>query len=244
MAVPAGTPLARYGDRDGRGAAGEHDRLSVSALALSSVPGEAPEEAVIAASDLLIVPANVASAVRRRLERETDIRPESVIFNATHTHSGPGASTRGLVAGLFAGRYDRAVEAGIVDSFVRAIAEDALRASPEAFVESAAVRSIDLPVTVPPLDLRLTPALRLSPVLLRVPGISRSAWVGALRLRDLLFVGIPADLSGEIFCRWRQLAAERGGPPSTALPDPTQHRERLAPSSASGAIVVTTIRSG
>ena len=344
IAVPPGTPLAGYADRKGRPSTGEHDALHVKALAFSSAGSDPAGSAVIAGSDLLIVPANVARAVRERLAASGVARPESVLFGASHTHSGPGASARGLLSSLFAGRYDPRVEEAVVDAFVRAItsavkdlkearlawssieapafirnrtrsaASDAAltdaaldclvverddrrrailvrysahatvlgadsmelsadypgylqraierrtgafavyiggalgsmgpvppadspangespdfaraRALGEAladlvvrhtaaladgdFREVAAVRAVGLPLRAPPLQLRVSQGLRLSPIALAAGGVSRDAWLGAIRIGDALVFGVPADLSGEVSAAWKRSARERG----------------------------------
>ena len=119
LILPAGTPLAGYGDRKGKPAEGFHDPLHVKALCLDNTH----QRVILFSSDLLIVPPNVAEKVRKRLWEELSLPAGAVLFNASHTHSGPGAGSRGLVARLFAGRFRREVEERIAAAFVAAAAE-------------------------------------------------------------------------------------------------------------------------
>lgn len=329
--LPAGTPLAGYGDRKGRPSEGAHDPIRVKAAAFGGRGGDA----VIAGSDLLIVPPNVADAVRRAVAREIPLDPSRILFGASHTHSGPGGAMRGLVARLFAGRFDAAVERAVVDAFTRAILEawadrapaefaaavleapdlirnrtrEATKAAaltdtllhaaflrqpatgrlcilarysahatvlgagnmrfsadypgflqaalerqtggtavylggalgsmgprpPEGadgFVRARAmgedlarrilaapdlrfnadpeVRAMSVPVRVPSLQLRIAPAWRLSPLLLRMAGIRSDVSLTAVRLGGTAWIGFPCDLSGEIAPRIRERARSLG----------------------------------
>lgn len=114
-----GTPLAGFGDRQGRPSEGVRDELYVKALALS----DGADTAVVVGSDMLIVPENLADAVRARVSRETPLDPSRILFNATHTHSGPGAWAPGFMARGFAGPYDPRVLDRLVQSFSLAIAD-------------------------------------------------------------------------------------------------------------------------
>lgn len=111
---PPGTPLAGYGDRAGAPATGTHDRLHVGAVAIS----DGQETAMLFSADLLVVPPNIAIGVLSKLDGELAIDRRGVYFTATHTHAGPGASTRGVLAAAFGGRYRHAVETAIVEQFV------------------------------------------------------------------------------------------------------------------------------
>jgi len=326
--LPEGTPLAGYGSRRGKPATGTHDPLSIRALVLDN----GRNRAVVVGSDLLIVPHNVAKRVRSRVWAKLRIAASEVLFNATHTHSGPGAGTRGLVARLFAGRFRREVEQRIVETVVSAIEAAAARlseaeigwgsapapafirnrtrSSTEAaalvddridylavhkpdgrrccvvrysahptvigsgnmefsagfpgyfrrhleergfdtviylagavgsmgprveaagddfekahimgrglgeavkgsvhFRDTVSLRSLGVSFLVPPLQLRFAPGWRLSPLFLRIAGIRRRAWMSAVAIDELLLVGLPCDLSGEIAAGWREEAAASG----------------------------------
>lgn len=127
LTLPEGTPLAGYGDRRGAPAAGEHDQLQVSALVLGAGrtagdPGSAGGgAAAIVTADLLVVPPHIAREVRGAVAIP-------VLFTATHTHSGPGAAMRGLVARAFGGAYRREVERRIAAAMIHAV-ERARRAT-------------------------------------------------------------------------------------------------------------------
>ncbi len=329
MRVPGGTPLAGYGDRRGRPSEGTHDELHVKALAFST--GGPP--VIIATSDLLIVPENIADRVRDRLAERREIG--CILFSASHTHSGPGAATPGFLARAFGGRFDRGVQACVVEAFVEAIdgacaalapaeiataripaeaylqnrtrnstqasslvdpdidvlavrARDgrscllvrysahatvigadnmrfsgdypgALQRSLESstgatvlfaagavgsmgpltpgggdgfsraatmgealaervrsalpaldYVSEVVLRGVDADIVVPPLQLRIGPGLRLSPVLLRAAGVDRRARITGIRLGHIVYLGYPADLSGEMSMDLKEWAAEVG----------------------------------
>lgn len=51
---------------------------------------------------------------------------------------------------------------------------------------------------LPPFQVRLSPGLRLSPVLVRALGPDRRTWIHGVRLGDVVLVGTPSDFSGEL----------------------------------------------
>ena len=106
---PAGTPLAGYGGRNGRPSQGVHDDLLAQAVAISD--GE--DTAVLVGADLLVIPPDMAVAVRQGLSRETPLQADDILFSASHTHSGPGSLAPGVIAKLFFGSYDPAVPAAL-----------------------------------------------------------------------------------------------------------------------------------
>ncbi len=114
--VPAGTPLAGYGRREGRPSEGLLDPIRVKALVLR----DDADSVAILSGDLLIIPENVAARVRDALRERVGWRPDGLLFSATHTHSGPGAFAPGWLAKQFAGRFDPRVEQALVDAFVSA----------------------------------------------------------------------------------------------------------------------------
>ena len=116
--VPAiGTPLAGYGDRQGKPSTGVHDEIFVRALALS----EADDTVVIVGSDMLIVPNNVADIARADASAVTSLTPNDILFNASHTHCGPGAWGPGFTGKAFSGNYDEEVMSKIGHAFGEAI---------------------------------------------------------------------------------------------------------------------------
>ncbi|GMV90298.1 MAG: hypothetical protein AMXMBFR82_00760 [Candidatus Hydrogenedentota bacterium] len=112
-----GTPLAGFGDRQGRPSTGVHDELYVKAVAVS----DGTDTTVIVGADMLIVPNNIADRAREKAMAATDLQPGDILFNASHTHSGPGAWAPGLAASLFGGAYDESVMERIGDAFGTAI---------------------------------------------------------------------------------------------------------------------------
>lgn len=116
---PIGTPLSGFGDRQGRPSTGVHDDLQVKAVAFS----DGVDTAVVVGSDMLIVPENLADAVRAEVALKTPLKADNLLFNASHTHSGPGAWAPGFAASQFSGRYDPAVVAFLTKAFVEAIVE-------------------------------------------------------------------------------------------------------------------------
>lgn len=136
--LPEGTPLAGYSARRGAASTGTRDTVAARALALS----DGGDELVIAGSDLLIVPENVAHRVRETLcEREGLCNPSTVLFNASHTHSGPGSWGPGLADSILAGAYDPAVVDALVAAFIEAIQAARSDMAPASF----AAGSIDVP---------------------------------------------------------------------------------------------------
>jgi neutral ceramidase len=120
---PKGTPLAGFGDRKGKPSTGVHDELFVKALAVS----DGTDKAVIVGSDMLIVPENVAELVRSRVSEQTTLTANDILFNASHTHSGPGGFAPGLASRLFNGPYDPNIPGFLAKAFTEAIV-DACRA--------------------------------------------------------------------------------------------------------------------
>jgi neutral ceramidase len=116
---PIGTPLAGFGDRRGKPSTGVHDEIFVKALAVS----DGTDKAVIVGSDMLIVPENVAELVRSRVSEQTTLTANNILFNASHTHSGPGAFAPGLASKAFNGPYDPNIPVFLAGAFTEAIVE-------------------------------------------------------------------------------------------------------------------------
>lgn len=119
LSLPPAVPLGGYGHRRGRPSVGVHDRLTVGALVL----GDGTDDVVIVASDLLIVPEDVAARVRSAVAERLPLGAGDILFNATHTHSGPGAFAPGWLGRQFAGAYDPRVVDTIAASMTAAIAD-------------------------------------------------------------------------------------------------------------------------
>jgi hypothetical protein len=126
LTPPKPTPLAGYGDRKGVISTGSHDPIEAKALALS----DGADTVVVVGSDLLIVPTAVADQVRSDVAARTALTDQDILFNATHTHSGPGAWGADLVSEIFAGSYDPEIEAFIKQQITEAIVEAVNRLAP------------------------------------------------------------------------------------------------------------------
>ena len=116
---PIGTPLAGFGDRQGRPSTGVHDELLVKALAVS----DGTDTAVIVGADMLIVPENVAELVRVRVSQRTVLTANEILLNASHNHSGLGAFGPGYTSNAFNGRYDPNIPDLLAKAFTEAIVE-------------------------------------------------------------------------------------------------------------------------
>ncbi|MBM3123294.1 MAG: hypothetical protein FJZ97_14080 [Chloroflexi bacterium] len=136
---PPGTPLAGYGGRNGKPSQGVHDDLLAQAVAVSD--GE--DTAVLVGTDLLVVPPDLAEAVRQGLARETPLQADDILFSASHTHSGPGGLAPGVIAKLFFGSYDPRVPAALSQAVLEA-ARQAYRDLKPARMALAEARAADL----------------------------------------------------------------------------------------------------
>jgi neutral ceramidase len=116
---PPGTPLAGFGDRKGKPSTGVHDEIFVKALVLA----DGNDKTALIAADMLIIPENLAEIVRERVLRQTGLTADVLLFNATHTHSGPGGWAPGFVGKQFAGTYDATVLEFLAQQFTDAIVE-------------------------------------------------------------------------------------------------------------------------
>lgn len=96
-----GLPLGGYGARRGAASTGVHDDLRAKALALS----DGADTVVLVSTDLVIVSPNLAELVRAQVAEQTPLTPNDIVFNATHTHSGPAGFVPGFAATLFGGAY-------------------------------------------------------------------------------------------------------------------------------------------
>ncbi len=119
LTPPVGTPLAGYGNRQGKPSTGIHDELYVKAVALS----DGKDTVVLVGSDMLIVPNNIADLAREQVAATTGLTPNDILFNASHTHSGAGAWGPGAAAALFGGAYDENVMRQMAEAFGMAIIE-------------------------------------------------------------------------------------------------------------------------
>jgi neutral ceramidase len=323
---PIGTPLAGFGNRQGKPSTGMHDEIHVKALALS----DGHDTIALVGSDMLIVPNNVADLARAAAAKETKLTPNDILFNASHSHCGPGAWGPGIAAKQFGGTYDPKIVDFLAEAFAGAIidAYKALQPAKAAFgstdapqyirnrereagvdpelsymlveqddgdrcvlasysahptvlgggimefsadypgylqryIEKNAKSSVvylggavgsmgpkapdnpdpfmraqlmgealaklvlegtaqpqfetnldivaaGVPITVPPLQVRLNPSLRVSPNLVNFLGIDRGAWIHGVRVGKTVFAGMPCDFSGELSADMKKWAQNEG----------------------------------
>ncbi len=79
------------------------------------------------------------------------------------------------------------------------------------FISYANVASLGIPIGVPPIQVRpLSPKWRLSPVAAKILNVPPEGWIQAARIGDMLFIGLPFDVSGELAKEWRERAAVEG----------------------------------
>lgn len=137
---PIGVPLAGYSARkEGMRSQGVRDQLETTALALS----DGKDTVIIIGSDMLIIPPNISELVRAAVSKATDgrINANDILFNASHTHCGPGGWGPGLVPEFSAGKYDATMPGFIADQFTDA----ALAALANLKPASLATGQIDIP---------------------------------------------------------------------------------------------------
>jgi hypothetical protein len=108
-----------FGDKATYLSTGVHDNLYVKALALS----DGKDTAVIVGADMLLVPPNVAEAVRAEVARQTPLTANNILFGASHTHDGPGAWGPGLAAFVTGGTFDPKVVSFLTAAFTQAIVD-------------------------------------------------------------------------------------------------------------------------
>ena len=109
-------PMAGYGDRTSP-AIGVHDSLFVKAVAIKVQN----QMVVILSADLLLIPPFVADSVAFLLNKEIGLTREQLFFGATHTHSGIGASTPGIIGKKFSGEFNPGIISYLSHKFKEAV---------------------------------------------------------------------------------------------------------------------------
>lgn len=79
------------------------------------------------------------------------------------------------------------------------------------FKDVVEVAAIGVPVWFPAYDIRVAKGWRLSPFVARFAGMDDDAWIGAVRLGDVILAGLPADYSGELAVRMAAWAKQTHG---------------------------------
>lgn len=102
--------MAGYGRRN-KPSEGVAQRIYAKALAIDD---NANGRTVIVTLDLIGVPRELRDGVERRVREQYGLSPESILLNASHTHSGPAPSSRGV---------DDPVYAKVADSYQRGLEE-------------------------------------------------------------------------------------------------------------------------
>lgn len=135
---PIGAPMGGYsGRKNDKKSTGVRDELYVRAMALS----DGVDTAVLVGSDMLIVPPNVSAAVRENVAAQAGLSPDQILFNASHTHCGPGGFMPGLASKVSGGTYDPSLVAILIEGFTGAIVEAVNSLEPA----SLASGSVDAP---------------------------------------------------------------------------------------------------
>jgi Neutral/alkaline non-lysosomal ceramidase, N-terminal len=116
--------MAGYGSRN-KPSEGIAQRISAKALAIED---NANGRMVIVTMDLIGVPREVRDGVERRVRKQYGLPPESVLLNASHTHSGPAPSSRGV---------DDPAYAKVADSYQRVLEEKIVQVIGQALSRSA-----------------------------------------------------------------------------------------------------------
>lgn len=116
---PVGTPLAGYSARKGAPSTGVAQELYVKALAIS----DSEDTIVFVGADMLLIPEELADAVREYVAMRTPLTSHDIFFTASHTHSGPGGWTPGLASRVMGGKYVPGILEQLTDAFSESIVE-------------------------------------------------------------------------------------------------------------------------
>jgi neutral ceramidase len=112
--------MAGYGSRN-KPSEGVAQRIHAKALAIED---NGNGRMVIVTMDLIGVPREVRDGVERRVRKQYGLSPESILLNASHTHSAPAPSSRGVddpVYAKVAASYQRVLEEKIVQVIGQAL---------------------------------------------------------------------------------------------------------------------------
>jgi neutral ceramidase len=133
-----GVPMGGYSGRGNeKKSKGVRDDLYVRAMAFS----DGVDTAVLVGSDMLIIPPNLSGAVRNNVASQTDLNENQILFNASHTHCGPGGFMPGLASKLSGGEFDPGLVEFLVQGFTEAIVDAVETLEPAALASG----SVDAP---------------------------------------------------------------------------------------------------
>ncbi len=116
---PFPAPMAGYSARMGKPATGVHDEIQVKAVAFN----DGADTAVVVGADMLLIPPNVADAVREAVAKETPLTANSIFFTASHSHDSVGGFMPGLIATISFGKYDPRIPPLLAKAFTKAVLE-------------------------------------------------------------------------------------------------------------------------
>ncbi len=133
-----GVPMGGYSARKNeKKSIGVRDDLYVRAMALS----DGVDTVVLVGSDMLIIPPNLSEAVRENVAAQSGLTANQILFNASHTHCGPGGFMPGLASKISGGAFDPALVQYLVTGFTEAIVEAVGAMEPAALASG----SVDAP---------------------------------------------------------------------------------------------------
>lgn len=112
-------PLAGFGNRRGKFAEGIHDSTFVKAVALKVKQ----RLLILIGSDMLIVPPVVSKEVINQLSEKLGLTQEQLFFTASHTHSGVGGWSEGIIGEEFSGKPNPKIVKWLIQQFSEAIEE-------------------------------------------------------------------------------------------------------------------------
>ena len=123
---PKGTPMAGY--YHAREAEGVHDDLFAKTIVIES----GGSKAALVALDLISTTRDVVEEARREVEATTGLRGDSVMISATHAHTGPVLSGRGVRESMMGGQTElaRAYRASLPKKIAEAVRLAESRARP------------------------------------------------------------------------------------------------------------------
>lgn len=112
-------PLAGYGNRRGKPAAGTRDDLFIKAVALKV----GDRLGVMVGADALIIPPEITALAAQQLRKEAGLSREQLYLSATHTHASLGGWGEGFVAEAFAGKFQPGSRVWFAGCIVAAVRE-------------------------------------------------------------------------------------------------------------------------